>query len=174
MNPFFKLNKYNKNISSQYGEDGIIEYLISTSLIPIYKTTIEFGGHDGISNSNTYNLWKNKNFLALLIEGDEERYKTLLENTSLFKNVKSLKTFVKMKGKSSLDEIIRTNRFSEFKNLGILSIDIDSYDFYIFKYLELKPQIIVIEFNNSIPGYIDYKDVEGELFLRSSAKSIQN
>jgi hypothetical protein len=32
----------------------------------------------------------------------------------------------------------------------------------------------VIEFNNSIPGHIDYKDPEGEVFLRCSAKSIQN
>jgi hypothetical protein len=58
--------------------------------------------------------------------------------------------------------------------LGVLSIDIDSNDYYIFKYLELKPQIIIIEFNNSIPGYIDYKDPEGETFIRCSAKSIQN
>jgi hypothetical protein len=25
-NPFFKLNKYKKDITSQYGEDGIIEF----------------------------------------------------------------------------------------------------------------------------------------------------
>ena len=57
-NPFFKLNNHNKNITSQYGEDGIIEFLIKTSKIRIKKSTIEFGGYDGKSNSYTYNLWK--------------------------------------------------------------------------------------------------------------------
>ncbi len=174
MNQFFKLNSFKKDISSQYGEDGIIEYLISTSLIPIHKSSIEFGGHDGISNSNTYNLWKNKEFDALLIEADRSRFEVLKKNTNNFKNVKALNTFIKIKGENSVDEITNRKEFSNFKNLGLLSIDIDSFDYYIFKYLKIKPQIIVIEFNNSIPGYIDYKDVEGELFLRCSAKALQN
>ena len=33
--PFFKLNKHKKNVTSQYGEDGIIEFLIKTSKINI-------------------------------------------------------------------------------------------------------------------------------------------
>jgi len=174
MNQFFKLNSFKKNISSQYGEDGIIDYLISTSLIPIHKSSIEFGGHDGISNSNTYNLWKNKEFDALLIEADKSRFEILKKNTINFEKVKVLNTFVNIKGDNSVDEIISRKEFSNYRNLGILSIDIDSFDYYIFKYLKIKPQIIVIEFNNSIPGYIDYKDVEGELFLRCSAKALQN
>ena len=72
-NPFFKLNKHKKNVTSQYGEDGIIEFLIKTSKINITKSSIEFGGHDGKSNSNTYNLWKNLGFTSLLIEGDKSR-----------------------------------------------------------------------------------------------------
>ena len=48
MNISFKLNKYSKNVYSQYGEDGIIEYIIKTSIIPINKNSIEFVAHDGI------------------------------------------------------------------------------------------------------------------------------
>ena len=54
-----------------------------------------------------------------------------------------------------------------------MSIDIDSYDYHILKNLQCKPQIIIIEFNNSIPGYIDYADPEEEVFLRCSAKAIE-
>lgn len=173
MNQFFKLNNHKNNISSQYGEDGIIEYILSTSKNSITKTAIEFGGHDGISNSNTYNLWKNKDFHALLIEGDKKRFQGLVKNTYGFKNVETYNCFVSPKGENSVDNLIK-NKFNKFHEIGVLSIDIDSFDYYIFKYLRSKPQIIIIEFNNSIPGYIDYKDDEGEVFLRCSAKAIQN
>ena len=172
MNNFFKLSKYKKNITSQFGEDGIIEYLINTSKIKIQKTSIEFGGHDGKINSNTYNLWKNLSFKSLLIEGDKDRYDQL--NSKYGNSVSALNCYVDSKGQNSIDEIVKRNAYEDFKNLGILSIDIDSYDYYIFKYLKLRPQIVIIEFNNSIPGHIDYKDPEGEVFIRCSAKSIQN
>lgn len=171
-NYFLKLNKHKKNITSQFGEDGIIQYLIKTSKIGIFKTSIEFGGHDGKSNSNTYNLWKNYRFKSLLIEGDKERFNKLNSNYGDF--ISTLNCYVNSTGKDSIDEIVNRNEFNDFKNLGVLSIDIDSYDYYIFYHLQIKPQIIVIEFNNSIPGHIDYKDPEGEVFIRCSAKSIQN
>jgi len=169
---FLKLNNHKKNITSQYGEDGILQYLIKTSKIDILKTSIEFGGHDGKTNSNTYNLWRNYGFKSLLIEGDKDRFNTL--NSNYGNSISSLNCYVNSIGKDSIDEIVDRNEFKDFKNLGVLSIDIDSYDYYIFFHLKIKPQIIVIEFNNSIPGHIDYKDPEGEVFIRCSAKSIQN
>lgn len=170
--PFFKLNKHKKNVTSQYGEDGIIEFLINSSKKKIHKTSIEFGGHDGKSNSNTYNLWKNNGFNSLLIEGNEHRYKKLESNYGEF--ISTLNCYVTSKNKNSIDEIVSRSEFQSFQNLGILSIDIDSYDYFIFKHLKIKPQIVIIEFNNSIPGYIDYNDPEDETFIRCSAKSIQN
>ena len=169
---FLKLNSHKKNITSQYGEDGILQYLIKTSKIDILKTSIEFGGHDGKSNSNTYNLWKNFGFKSLLIEGDKDRFNTL--NSNYGNSISTLNCYVNSFGKNSIDEIVDRNEFIDFKNLGVLSIDIDSYDYYIFSHLKIKPQIILIEFNNSIPGHIDYSDPEGEVFIRCSAKSIQN
>ena len=173
-NKFFKLNKYAKNISSQYGEDGIIEYLTKTSSLRINKSCVEFGAHDGIANSNTYNLWKNKNYSALLIEADKNRFNNLVKNVEKNANVVAVNKFVGFKGDYTLENIIESTNIFEKNNIGVLSIDIDSCDYFIFKYLKIKPQIIVIEFNNSIPGYIDYNDPEDQVFLRCSAKSIQN
>ena len=170
--PFFKLNIHCKNVTSQYGEDGIIEFLIKSSRKKINKTSIEFGGHDGKSNSNTYNLWKNHGFNSLLIEGEENRFNKLESKYGEF--ISTLNCYVTSKNKNSIDEIVSRSEFKDFQNLGILSIDIDSYDYYIFKHLKIKPQIIIIEFNNSIPGYIDYNDTEDEIFVRCSAKSLQN
>ena len=38
-----KLNKYRKNITSQYGEDGIIDFLIKSSKKKINKSCFEVG-----------------------------------------------------------------------------------------------------------------------------------
>ena len=173
-NPFFKLNKYANNITSQFGEDGIISHLIETSTRPIYRTCIEFGAHDGLKHSNTYNLWHNNGWKAILIEADIKRFQKLEENFSKFDNCLCLNEFVDSKGKNNLYSIITRSKFLDTNNVGLLSIDIDSFDGEIFKNLNFKPQIIVIEYNNSIPLHIEYIDPKGKLILRTSAKYIQN
>lgn len=169
--PFFKLNKYSKNVYSQYGEDGIINYLISSSKKKIYKNSIEFGGHDGKTNSNTYNLFENFNFKSIFIEGDKDRFELLNKLNS--ENLKTINKFVEISGENTLDKIIDDINFISKNEIGVLSIDIDSFDYHIFKNLNFNPQIIVIEYNNSIPGYINYSDPPGETYLRCSAKAIQ-
>ena len=69
--------KYAKNIFSQNGDDGIIEKIFEHLKIND-GVVVEFGAWDGIYLSNVYNLWKNKNFSALLIESDEGKANEML------------------------------------------------------------------------------------------------
>jgi hypothetical protein len=167
-----KLNKYAKNITSQHGEDGILDYIIDSLGDKISKVCCEFGAWDGIFASNCYNFWHNKGWKTLLIEGDSEKYKDLISNTSEFDFVSTECCLVQSKGVDSLDNILKRHSLSN--NLGVLSIDIDSFDYYVWKRLEIsKPQIIIIEHNLFIPPYIDYHDPEDESYLRCSAKSLE-
>ena len=100
--------------------------------------------------------------------------KDLVNNVLDNKNVLTKNEFVNSIGSNSLKNIIDRINFINSKEVGVLSIDIDSFDYHVLKNLNIKPQIIIIEFNNSIPGYIEYSDLEDNLFLRCSAKSIQN
>ena len=174
MNYFFKLNKYNKNVYSQTGEDGIIEYLIKTSKETIYSNSVEFGGHDGVTNSNTYNLYINHNFNSLIIEADKSRFDLSADNYFDKSRFNAINKFINIKGKDSIDDILESNNLFNKQEIGVMSIDIDSTDYHVFKNLNCKPQIIIIEFNNAIPGYIEYNDPEEEVYLRCSAKAIQN
>ena len=62
---------YKKNISSQYGEDGIIEKIIQI-LNPLEnKFFVEFGAWDGINLSNARLLFE-KNWNGMFIEGDKK------------------------------------------------------------------------------------------------------
>lgn len=76
-----RLSDYSKKIYSQNGEDGIIDQILK--MIPENKKTnwcVEFGAWDGKHLSNTYNLIHNKNYSAVLIEGDQKKHKELVKN----------------------------------------------------------------------------------------------
>jgi len=167
-----KLNIHAKNITSQHGEDGILNYIVKSLGDKASKTCCEFGAWDGIFASNCYNLWHNENWKALLIEGDSEKYKDLIFNTASLDHVATECCLVQSRGVDSLDNILERNNF--LNDLGILSIDIDSFDYHVWKRLEVsRPQIVIIEHNLFIPPYIEYHDPEDESYLRCSAKSLE-
>jgi len=167
-----KLNIYSMNVTSQHGEDGILQYIIRSVGDGIINICCEFGAWDGVFASNCYNLWSSHNWKALLIEGDEKKFDELLKNTHGFSNVSSKQLFVEAQGNRSLDNIFHDNNWP--REIGVLSIDIDSFDYHVWKNINIvDAQIIVIEHNLFIPAYIDYHDPEDETFLRASAKALE-
>ena len=71
------LSNFNKNIYSQFREDGIIEEILSKLQDNCKSECCEFSAWDGTHLSNTYNLILNKNYNALLIEPNKKRLKKL-------------------------------------------------------------------------------------------------
>ena len=167
---FNKINKYKHNVYSQYGEDGLINFI--TSKIKIERSALEVGAEDGIKFSNTRNLLI-KGYKCIYIEANKSKFELLKKNTKKYKKNSLLFNFkISCKGKNSLDELFKIHKLPS--KLGILSLDIDSYDYYIFKYLKfIKPQLIIIEYNNSLPNDIDYHDSESQVFLRHNLKSLE-
>jgi hypothetical protein len=166
-----KLNKFSKNYTSQHGEDGILEYIISK--IPnIPQICVEFGAWDGKFLSNTYTLWHDKNWQGILIEGDKEKCEMLKKEYLGKYEITVYNQLVTPRGKTSIDALFKNQNL--IPQIGVMSIDIDSDDYYVWKYLEyVKPYIVIIEHNYSIPGYIEYVDPEDEVFMRCSAKSLE-
>lgn len=164
-NPLFA---YKKNITSQWGEDGLIEEIfnrIGTST----KLCIEFGAWDGKHFSNTWHLWHNKQWSALLIEGNPEKVTILEETTKAFPAVIPYCAFVTDSGETSLDSICE--KCIPEKTIDLLSIDIDSDDFYILESLITQPRVIIIEYNPTIPPSISLVQEKGQYF-GSSARAI--
>ena len=153
MNNFY--NKYNNNVYSQNGEDGIIQELLSRLEINT-GWVCEFGAWDGIHLSNTFNLIKNKDFAGIFIEGNNEKFKDLLTTQTKYPRINAINEYVSHDIMSSrtLDNILKkTNIPIDF---DILSIDIDSFDYQVWDSLVIyKPKIVIIEINSGIYPHVE-------------------
>ncbi len=168
------LNKFEKKIYSQFGEDGIIQEIIKrVGEKNLDKWCVEFGAKDGISDSNTYNLIKNLDYNAVLIEGDKKFFNELKSNIKTDKVVK-INKFVSFEGSNKLENILQNTKIP--KNFDFLSIDIDGCDYHIFEQLELfTPKIICIEFNHMIPNEVEFVQSKNFAFKQGcSPKSLVN
>lgn len=146
-NKFYE--QYNFNIYSQNGEDGVIEELLNRLNIT-NGWVCEFGAWDGKHSSNTFNLVKNKQFKAIFIEGDNNRYNDLLKTVDEFQTIVPIKAHVDYNDtKNSLDNLLKNTDIPN--DFDILSIDIDSFDYQVWKSVKAyKPKIVIIEINSSV------------------------
>lgn len=144
--------KYRKNFFSQNGEDGIIEKIINELNLNKKLFVCEFGAWDGKFLSNTFHLVKKFKAVALMIEGDKDRFINLINTSKKNPTIIPINKFVGVNGEDSLDNILFNNNFP--KNFDLLSIDVDSNDLEIWENLiNYKPKIVVIEINSSLlPG----------------------
>jgi hypothetical protein len=167
--PIQRLDAYRSNITSQHGENGILDYLLS--VFTITPTCLEVGASDGVTNSNTFPVWFLHQWQALLIEGSPEVFQALLARTSTLPETTCVRAYITPTGSNSLDEITARVGFPD--RIGIFSIDIDGDDYAIFASLHrLQPEIVIIECNPYIPPSISYRDREGHPLLRHSALAI--
>jgi hypothetical protein len=138
-----------KNVTSQFGEDGIIEKILSM-LPKIDKWCVEFGAWDGVFCSNTHHLIKKRGYKGVLIEGDSGKFPALKETYKEYSDQILLNRFIEFEGLNSLDNILAETQIP--RGFDVLSIDIDGNDYHIWKSLTgYEPKVVVIEFNMTIP-----------------------
>ena len=139
---FTALSDYEFKIFSQWGEDGIIDFLVGEVSIN-NKTFIEFGVED-FSESNCRFLLMNRDWNGFVIDSSRKNIE-LLKNSNYFwkYNLNALCTFV---DKDNINKLLNESNFDS--DLGILSIDIDGNDYHILNNINFfNPRIIICEFN---------------------------
>lgn len=148
------LNRYERNVFSQFGEDGIIEKILS--MIPSRDGwCVEFGAWDGIYLSNTRNLILDSEYKAVLIEANKSSFNELLKNYSANKRVICLCDFVGFAKKDGLDAILGKTECP--KNFDFLSIDIDGNDYHVWRAInEYRPKLVCVEYNPQIPNEVEF------------------
>ncbi len=134
-------------VFSQFGEDGIIQYLIN--IIPIKnKVFIEFGVQD-YQESNTRFLLMNNNWEGLIIDSNKRHIEFIKNDEIYWKyNIKAVCEFIT---RENMNDIFRLNGFEG--DIGLLSIDIDGNDYWVWDAITIiSPRIVICEYN-SVFGY---------------------
>jgi hypothetical protein len=137
-------NDYEFKIFSQFGDDGLIQYLIKNIKIE-NEIFIEFGVED-YSESNTRFLMMNNNWTGFVMDESEENMARLKNENWFWKY--SLKTKAAFITKENVNGLLAE---TGFKNIGLLHIDIDGNDAHVLSALdlsELNPAIIIMEYNS--------------------------
>jgi hypothetical protein len=150
------LSEVEFQVFSQFGDDGIIQWLINYLDIT-NKTFVEFGVEKYIE-SNTRFLLFNDKWRGLVIDGEEQNVNYIKNDVvSYFFNLQSIASFIT---KDNINNLIESKNFKN--DLGLLSIDIDGNDYWIWQSLEnINPVIVISEYNAEFglnPWTIPYKE----------------
>lgn len=143
-------NAYEFSCYSQNGEDGLILYLLARVGVDNHFI-VEIGTEDG-RECNSANLILNFGWHGCLIEAAEhwaEKAKVYFKECDASDRVKMINTKAEPE---SINTVLTKAGVPEY--VDVLSIDIDSYDYWLWKALEATmPRIVVIEYNASFgPG----------------------
>jgi hypothetical protein len=134
-------------VFSQFGEDGIIQYLVSH--VPVPSTIfVEFGVED-YGESNTRFLLMNSNWKGLIIDAGTAHIDFLRRYNSghllWSHDIDAASAFVT---RDNINDILRHAGVAG--DIGLLSIDIDGNDYWIFDTIDvIMPRIVVIEYNST-------------------------
>lgn len=130
-------------VFSQWGDDGIIQYLINRIDIPV-KKFVEFGVAD-YTESNTRFLLLNDNWSGLVMDCSAENVNSIKSDEIYWKHdLTAIHAF------ATAENINSTLSASGYTGeVGILHIDVDGNDYWIWKAINcLSPVIAVLEYNS--------------------------
>ncbi len=128
-------------VFSQFGDDGILQYLFSR--IPAVDSFIEFGVED-YTESNTRFLLLHDNWRGLILDGRPDLQDVLSSQGLPFLHDLTVRSaFITAE---NINQLILEAGFSG--EIGLLSIDIDGNDYWVWKALDaVNPQVVVVEYN---------------------------
>lgn len=142
-----KLNKYEFQVYSQSGEDGILAEIFNR-INTTNKVFVEFGVGNGLQNNTTYLLMQN--WSGYWIDGNADYIRKIQNKFDAFiknKRLTLMQAIIKMENIESLFDSM--NLPGEF---DLLSIDIDGNDYWIWKAIEnYRPRVVVVEYNAAFP-----------------------
>ena len=151
---------------SQWGEDGIINWLVS-KLPTIPKKFIEFGVGN-YKESNTRLLLQLHNWQGLVIDSSYKYIQNIKSQEISWRH--QLESVCAHISKDNINQLLENKEMNS--DIGLLSIDIDGNDYYVWQSIQIiKPIIVIVEYNAVLgdlhPITIPYKSD----FFRTKAHS---
>jgi hypothetical protein len=138
------LDEVEFQVFSQRGEDGIIQYIVNKIEIP-NKTFVEFGV-ETYTESNTRFLLFNNNWSGLVIDGCKKNINFIKKDLIYWKyDLVAVNSFIT---KENINTLI--SDYTKNQDIGLLSLDIDGNDYWIWDSINcINPRIVVCEYNSA-------------------------
>jgi hypothetical protein len=136
------LDGYSFKVFSQWGEDGIIQFL-TEALSVQNRTFIEFGVED-FSESNCRFLLMKDNWRGFVVDGSPKNVQKIKDSYYFWQyDLQAEAAFI---DRDNVDGILVRSGFDP--EVGILSVDIDGVDYHVLERLgRWKASIIIVEYN---------------------------
>lgn len=183
-NPIIKMQNYRTladlelRVYSQFGDDGIIQYLVH-NLDLTHKTFIEFGVEDYFE-SNTRFLLQKDNWSGFVMDGSDKNILRLKKASFYWRHdLNAQAVFVT---KDNINKLL-SDGMSDWDGVDLLHIDIDGNDYWVWKEIDINPAIVIMEYNSNfgidraitIPYAADFyrtKAHSSNLYWGSSLKAL--
>jgi hypothetical protein len=145
MSIFDSLHDAEFKVFSQFGEDGIIQYLQQLVIKnESEKRFIEFGVENYLE-SNTRFLLVNNNWRGLVFDGSRENIESIKSQEFYWRNDLTAKNA--WIDRDNINDLIKSEGFDG--EIGILSVDIDGNDYWVWESIEVvNPIIVIVEWNS--------------------------
>lgn len=143
--PLARLQDAEFKVFSQFGEDGILQYLArETGIRANEQSFVEFGVQN-YSESNTRFLLMNDHWRGLIIDGSKE-YIDSVRNQDLYWR-HDLTAVAAWIDRDNINRLIGEAGFTG--DIGLLSVDIDGNDYWVWERIDVvRPIIVVVEWNS--------------------------
>lgn len=153
-------------VFSQWGEDGIIQYLVRNVKLD-RRIFIEFGV-ENYTESNTRFLLSNNSWSGLIMDGNAENIAYIKADPIYWAyNLKAEHAFIT---RENINELIMRNGISG--DIGLLSVDIDGNDYWVWEAINcVTPRIVVCEYNSLFGPVARVTTPYDPAFVRDSAHS---
>jgi hypothetical protein len=154
--PNVDFRKVGFKVFSQFDEDGIIQYLISK--LPIEnRTFIEFGV-ENYEESNTRFLLLNDHWQGMVLDARAADIRYIQRDKIYWQyDLQAKCTWIT---RENINALLHESGFGE--DVGLLSIDIDGNDYWIWEAIQsIRPRIVVVEYNSLFglrPLAVPYKE----------------
>ncbi len=130
-------------VFSQWGEDGILAHLLRHVKVP-RKVFVEFGVETYVE-ANTRWLLVNDGWSGLVLDGGEENIATIRRDPIYWQhNLKAVQAFIT---RENINSLISEQGIAG--EIGLLSVDIDGVDYWVWEAITaVQPAIVVAEYNS--------------------------
>lgn len=153
-------------VFSQFGDDGIIQYLLQQVDIPERsRKFIEFGVQD-YQESNTRFLMMNNNWKGLVLDGSADNIDKIIADAQFWRHdLSAVAAFI---DRDNVNDLFAHNGFEG--EIGLLSVDIDGNDYWVWESIDVvNPIIVVCEYNSNFGSEHAVTIPYNSVFQRSKA-----